>query len=235
MELKTNIFLVEDDLNFGMVLKSYLEMNDYDVTWVSEGDKAFKEFKTKVFNICILDVMLPKVDGFTIAKLIKAEKPLTPIIFLTAKTLKQDIIEGYKIGADDYITKPFDSELLLYKLKAILSRNNSLPDNNASTTVKIGLYTYNQSERILCYKDKEIKLSPKENELLSHLYKNLNKVLERETALKSIWGNDDYFTARSMDVYITKLRKYLLNDKSISIENIHGSGYILKVKTFKSN
>jgi DNA-binding response OmpR family regulator len=228
MENKYNIFLVEDDENFGSVLKSYLEMNDFNVTWIKDGAKAIQNFGLQKFDICILDIMLPNVDGFSIGRKIKELNPEVPTIFLTAKTLKEDILEGFKIGADDYITKPFDSEVLLYKIKAIVKRNYS--SNSDTIIFKIGNYEFDSDLRILSFNEDSVKLSPKESELLKMLCLHENKVLNREKALTKIWGEDGYFTARSMDVYITKLRKYLHNDSSIEIENIHGSGFILKIK-----
>jgi len=223
-----NIFLVEDDENFGSVLKSYLEMNDFKVSWINDGAKAIENFKKQKFDICILDIMLPNVDGFSIARKIKELNPEIPTIFLTAKTLKEDILEGFRIGADDYITKPFDSEVLLYKIKAIIKRNQISGSDNQ--IFKIGDYEFDAELRILSFQDYKVKLSPKESQLLKMLCLFENKILDREKALTEIWGEDGYFTARSMDVYITKLRKYLKNDPSIEIENIHGSGFILKIE-----
>ncbi len=228
MENKHHIFLVEDDENFGSVLKSYLEMNDFNVSWIKDGANAISEFQSQQFDFCILDIMLPNMDGFSIAKKIKSLNPTIPTIFLTAKTLKDDVLEGYKIGADDYITKPFDSEVLLYKIKAILKRKTEL--SNDSELFNIGKYNFDSELRTLNFEGNTIKLSPKESELLKMLCQHENKILDRDKALNSIWGEEGYFTARSMDVYITKLRKYLKNDTSIEIENIHGSGFILKVK-----
>lgn len=228
MENRLDIFLVEDDENFGSVLKSYLEMNDFNVNWIKDGALATDEFKKKDYNICILDIMLPNVDGFSIAKRIKEINAEIPIIFLTAKTLKEDILEGFKIGADDYITKPFDSEVLLYKIKAIIKRNKLSKDE--TNIFRIGKYEFDSELRTLSYNDDLVKLSPKESKLLKLLCLHKNKVLDREKALTQIWGEDDYFTARSMDVYITKLRKYLKNDATLEIENIHGSGFILKTE-----
>ncbi|MDA3954586.1 MAG: response regulator transcription factor [Bacteroidales bacterium] len=227
MENKHHIFLVEDDENFGSVLKSYLEMNNFNVTWFKDGADAIANFTTQKFDFCILDIMLPNVDGFTVAKKIKQLNPEIPTIFLTAKTLKDDVLQGYKIGADDYITKPFDSEVLLYKIKAIIKRNSEPTDD--SHNFSIGKYRFNSELRTLRIKDNSVKLSPKESELLQMLCLHENKILDRDKALNKIWGEDGYFTARSMDVYITKLRKYLKNDPSIEIENIHGSGFILKI------
>jgi len=227
MENKYHIFLVEDDENFGSVLKSYLELNSFNVTWIKDGANAISSFQSQKFDFCILDIMLPNLDGFTIAKKIKLLNTDIPTIFLTAKTLKEDVLQGYKIGADDYITKPFDSEVLLYKIKAIIKRNSE-PEND-SVIFNIGNYKFDSELRILSLNDNSVKLSPKESELLKMLCLHENKILDRDKALNNIWGEDGYFTARSMDVYITKLRKHLKNDSSIEIENIHGSGFILKL------
>jgi len=224
-----NIFLVEDDLNFGGVLKSYLEMDNFNVTWVDDGQKAIAAFKDSEYSICILDVMLPNMDGFAIAKKIKEMRPNTPLIFLTAKTLKADMLHGYQLGADDYITKPFDSELLLYKIRAIIKRNNDGLVNSPDEIYEIGKYQFNYFIRQIIYQDKCIKLSPKEADLLKMLCVSKEKVLMRSETLKTIWGDDNYFTTRSMDVYISKLRKYLKDDPNVEIENIHSSGYRLMV------
>ena len=225
--MKNKIFLVEDDINFGMVMRSYLEMSQYTVTWISDGKDALSEFAKHDFDLCILDVMLPHVDGFTIAKEIRKKNKHVPIIFLTAKSLKEDILQGFKIGADDYITKPFDSEVLLYKIKAILKRKGILAEEN--TILNIGKYTYDTAHRILKTTDFEKKLSPKEGALLTLFAKNINQIVNRDIALIEIWGENSYFTTRSMDVYITKIRKYLQHDSTINIENIHGSGYVLQI------
>ncbi|MBE0674976.1 MAG: response regulator transcription factor [Bacteroidales bacterium] len=221
------IFLVEDDLSFGSVLKSYLELNDYQVEWVDDGKYAIDRFRKSSFDICILDIMLPNVDGFTIAEEIRKIHLTVPIVFLTAKKLKEDQLKGYGVGADDYITKPFDTEILICKIKAILSRNElSSPERDI---YEIGKYVFNARLRVLTSGDEEIKMSPKEGQLLEMLAQNPNGLISRETALKKIWGTDDYFTARSMDVYITKLRKYLSSDPSLNIKNIHGSGFQLTI------
>jgi len=225
------VFLVEDDLNFGAILKSYLELNDYDVTWVDDGMRALETFTKDRFGICILDVMLPNVDGFSIARQIRQLQPGVPLIFLTAKTLKADILEGFKIGADDYITKPFDSEVLLYKMKAILKRHGQgTSKKEEPREFLIGEYAFDHFLRIVKWSGESRKISPKEAELLKMLCVNLNDVVPRELALKTIWGDDNYFTTRSMDVFITKLRKYLSKDPRVEIENIHGTGYRLLVK-----
>lgn len=223
------IFLVEDDINFGSVLKSYLEMNDFSVVWVNDGKLAVDEFIKGYFELCVLDVMLPHVDGFTIGAEIKKKNPNIPIIFLTAKTLKEDVIKGFALGADDYITKPFDSDVLIYKIKAILKRNQTGPKTKEQEMLTIGRFTFDYKKRILTHEGQpEEKLSPKEADLLKYLIESKNQVLDRDLALDRIWGEKGYFTARSMDVYITKLRKYLKLDDNLEIVNIHGSGYILK-------
>jgi two-component system OmpR family response regulator len=222
------IFLVEDDLSFGSVLKSYLEINDYSVEWVDDGKYALDHFRKGLFNVCILDIMLPHVDGFTIASEIRKINNEVPIIFLTAKKLKEDVLKGYGAGGDDYVTKPFDTEILLAKIKAILSRR----DFQVATKdiYEIGKFIFNSKLRTLAIGDEEKKLSPKEAQLLELLAINRNSLISREMALKKIWGSDDYFTARSMDVYITKLRKFLSDDPELNIKNIHGAGFQLIVR-----
>jgi len=222
------IFLVEDDLSFGSVLKSYLEINDYAVEWVDDGKYALDHFRRGSFNICILDVMLPHVDGFTIANEIRQINNEVPIIFLTAKKLKEDVLKGYGAGGDDYITKPFDTDILLAKIRAILSRRDF--QNGTKDIYEIGKFIFNAKLRILTLGADEKKLSPKESQLLELLAINPNELISRELALKKIWGSDDYFTARSMDVYITKLRKFLSEDPNLNIKNIHGAGFQLIVK-----
>jgi len=230
MRNKGHIFLVEDDHNFGAVLKSYLEIHDFVVDWVDDGKDAVKEFRADDFDICILDVMLPHVDGFQIAKEIRFINKNIPLIFLTAKTLKDDILKGFSLGADDYITKPFDSEVLLCKIRAILKRNDTNDEDiHEKYEFKIGKYNFNYPHRLLSINNQKQKLSPREAEVLVLLCQKMNDVLTREMALKKIWGEDNYFTTRSMDVFITKLRKYLKDDPAIEISNIHGSGFKLTV------
>jgi two-component system, OmpR family, response regulator len=226
---KPHIYLVEDDLSFGGVLKSYLEINDFEVTWVDDGKYAVERFRNGSFGLCILDVMLPNVDGFEIATNIRKTDSQVPIIFLTAKAMKEDIMKGYRTGADDYITKPFDTEVLLCKIKAILKRQ----ENGANNDVKefnIGFFLFDYKLRQISSEGQVQKLSPKEADLLKLLCEHKNELLSRETALNKIWGDDGYFTARSMDVFITKLRKYLAADPSVEIKNIHGSGFFLDIK-----
>jgi DNA-binding response OmpR family regulator len=230
MITKPCIFLVEDDLSFGAVLKSYLEINDFEVDWVDDGQHALNQFKKASFDICILDVMLPNVDGFTIATEIRKINSGIPILFLTAKNLREDVLKGYRIGADDYITKPFDTEVLIFKLKAILKRQTGI-QSKESDFYQIGSYLFDFKLRTIDHDNKKQKLSPKEAELLKMLCDNQNELLPRETALKKIWGDDGYFTARSMDVYLTKLRKLFAEDSSVEIRNIHGSGFMLEIKS----
>ncbi len=230
------ILLVEDDQNFGDVLRSYLEMHEYDVTLATDGEEGLKEFKKGEFDLTITDVMMPKKDGFSLARDIREENTEMPIIFLTAKTLKEDVLEGFKIGADDYITKPFNSEELLYRVMAVLKRTQKAPDPKEEIKeFEISSYHFNYPLRILTHngaseKTKE-KLSPKEAHLLRMFCMHKNDVLPRSEALKKIWGEDNYFTARSMDVFVTKLRKYLAQDDDIEIVNIHGNGFRLLVKS----
>jgi len=225
------ILLVEDDPNFGAVLKDYLSLNDYDVTLAKNGMEGFEKFKKDNYHLCILDVMMPYKDGFTLAKEIREKNAEVPIIFLTAKAMKEDVIKGYKAGADDYLNKPFDSEVLLMKIKAIMARK--VKDSVADSAVfefKIGKFTLNSKLRMLSFNGEEpVKLSPKENQLLRLLALHENDLMPRELALTKIWRDDNYFTSRSMDVYIAKLRKYLKLDPKVEILNIHGEGFRLVV------
>ena len=225
------ILLVEDDPNFGTVLKDYLSMNDYEVTHAKNGMEGFEKFKRGDFDLCILDVMMPYKDGFTLAKEIREKNAEVPIVFLTAKAMKEDVLKGYKVGADDYLNKPFDSEVLLMKIKAIMQRkaNDTVADSK-QFEFKIGGFDLNSKLRFLTYNGGEqVKLSPKENELLRMLALHENDLMPRELALTKIWRDDNYFTSRSMDVYIAKLRKYLKVDEKVEILNIHGEGFRLVV------
>jgi len=225
-KVKHKILLAEDDESFGELLKNYLEMNDFEVSWCKNGIEAFKLFYKKPFDICLLDVMMPDMNGFELAKEIKQKKTHMPLLFLSAKSLKEDLLAGYQCGADDYITKPFDSELLIYKINAVLKRAQLTQASTGNQSIfVIGKYTLNADLRLLYGPAGEQKLSPKETELLHLLCGYMDNVLPRELALKHIWGNDDYFNGRSMDVYITKIRKYLKDDPSLEIINIHSKGY----------
>lgn len=229
------ILLVEDDQNFGDVLKSYLEMHDFDVTLATDGAEGLELYQRNSFDLCIFDVMMPKKDGFTLASEIRESDAEIPIIFLTAKNLKEDILEGFKIGADDYISKPFNSEELLLRIKAILKRSKKVSDlEDDQKEFELGKFHFNYPLRILSYQDNgkesKEKLSPKEAHLLRLFCLRKNDVLSRSEALTKIWGEDNYFTARSMDVFVTKLRKYLKKDPNIEIVNIHGNGFRLLVE-----
>ena len=224
---KSKILLCEDDTNLGMVLKNYLELNDYDVTLERDGRLGLAAFQREKYDICLLDVMMPNMDGFTAAEEIRDINPDVPLFFLSAKTMKEDIIQGYKLGADDYITKPFDSEVLLHKIKAIIKRNEEIHREEVNAEYDLGKYHFNPRLRELTVDGKTQTLSPKENELLKMLADYKNDLLPRESALKKIWGSDTYFNGRSMDVYIAKLRKYLKEDEKLEIVNIHGNGFRL--------
>lgn len=233
METQKKILLVEDDPNFGAVLKDYLALNDFEVTLAKNGMEGLEKFKKDIFDLCILDVMMPYKDGYTLAKEIRDKNKEVPIIFLTAKTMKEDVLKGYKVGADDYLNKPFDSEVLLVKIRAIIQRKAQEASklDNAKFEFQIGGFHLNSKLRFLTFKDEEpIKLSPKENELLKMLALHENDLMPRELALTKIWRDDNYFTSRSMDVYIAKLRKYLKPDENVEIINIHGEGFRLAIK-----
>ncbi|MDR2122914.1 MAG: response regulator transcription factor [Flavobacteriaceae bacterium] len=232
MNKKIKLLLVEDDPSFGAVLKDYLSLNDYNVTLAVNGEDGVEKFKSDTFDICISDVMMPKKDGFTFAKEIIDINPDVPIIFLTAKNMREDILTGYKLGANDYITKPFDSEVLLYKINAILQRNSNNTNNNHEDkdVYEFSNFKFSPKLRDLEVNDVTYKLSPKENELLKLLCKYKNDLMPREEALLKIWHKDNYFTSRSMDVYIAKIRKLLKDDENVEIVNIHGEGFRLLVK-----
>ncbi len=227
------ILLVEDDQNFGDVLRSYLDMHDYDVTLATDGVAGLEAFKKAQFDLCIFDVMMPKKDGFTLAKEVREKDTETPIIFLTAKTMKDDVVQGFRLGADDYISKPFNSEELLYRIQAILKRKVKVEVKEEVREFLIGKYHFNYPLRILTFTEDpsdNVKLSPKEAQLLQMFCAHVNDVLPRSEALTKIWTDDNYFTARSMDVFVTKLRKYLKRDELIEIVNIHGNGFQLLIK-----
>ena len=226
------ILMVEDDPNFGSILRDYLSLNSYETTLAKNGIEGFEKFKKEDFALCILDVMMPYKDGFTLAKEIRDKNNNVPIFFLTAKTLKEDVLKGFKVGGDDYLSKPFDSEVLLAKIKAILNRQNTPEIPSSEKFIfKIGDFNFNSKLRILSNNEHNIKMSPKESQLLRLLVLHLNDLLPREIALNKIWRDDNYFTSRSMDVYIAKLRKCLSYDPNIEIINIHGEGFRLVVKS----
>jgi len=227
------ILIVEDDVNFGSILKDYLILNDYDVSLAKNGIEGLQKFNKYTFDLCILDVMMPYKDGFTLAKEIREKNEEVPLVFLTAKNLKDDVLRGFRAGADDYLSKPFDSEVLLAKIKAIINRKNI--KNIAEVDIfefTLGKFSYNSKLRFLNIASQEpLKLSPKENQLLKLLVIYVNDLLPREVALNKIWRDDNYFTSRSMDVYIAKLRKYLKADDNVQIINIHGEGFRLVVNS----
>ena len=223
---RLKILLCEDDENLGMLLREYLQAKGYATELCADGEAGYKAFLKTKFDICVLDVMMPKKDGFTLAQEIRSSNLDVPIIFLTAKTLKEDILEGFKIGADDYITKPFSMEELVFRIEAIMRRTKG-KKSKESTLYHIGQFTFDTQKQLLCIGDEQRKLTTKENELLALLCSHANEILQRDFALKTIWIDDNYFNARSMDVYITKLRKHLKDDPQIEIINIHGKGYKL--------
>lgn len=225
MDNKSKLLLVEDDVNLGTILKDFLTIKKFDVTLVQNGEEAAQILKNSKFDLCIFDVMLPKKDGFTLTKEIRKENDTIPIILLTAKSMQEDKIEGLKLGADDYITKPFSSEELLLRIKLILKRvNNSSDNSNNNRKFEIGKFHFDYQRRILSGFNKEQKLTSKEADLLMLLCMNKNEILERGSALKTIWHEDNYFTSRSMDVYTNKLRNYLKKDSSVEIITVHGYG-----------
>ena len=228
MEETVKILLCEDDENLGMLLREYLLTKGFDTTLCPDGEAGFKEFSKNKFDIAVLDVMMPKKDGFTLAQEIRQQNVDMPIVFLTAKTLKEDILEGFKIGADDYITKPFSMEELVFRVEAILRRVRG-KKSKESSMYHICKFTFDTQKQLLTINGEQTKLTTKENELLALLCAHANEILQRDFALKTIWIDDNYFNARSMDVYITKLRKHLKEDPQIEIINIHGKGYKLIV------
>jgi DNA-binding response OmpR family regulator len=226
MSNKKSIFFVEDDLSFGAVLKSYLEICNFAITWLSDGKHAVSSFREGTYDICLLDVMLPNVDGFAIGREIRSMDTKIPIIYLTAKSLKEDVLEGYRLGADDYIVKPFDADVLIYKIAVLLKRAEG-ESGNLNQLYSIGRYVFDARLREVKLGETKQLLSPKEASLLQLLCDHRNELLPREVALKRIWGDDGYFTTRSMDVFITKLRKFIKDDPTVEIRNIHGSGFIM--------
>ena len=229
MKSNKKILLVEDDPNFGKILKDYLTINNYDISLAVNGIEGFEKFNKSEFDLCILDIMMPFKDGLTLAKEIREVNEAIPLIFLTAKNLKDEVLKGYKIGADDYLTKPFDSEILLAKIKSILNRKPSVKNEQEDIfEFDFGEFSFNSKLRILTHKEGDsFKLSPKENQLLKMLVLNFDDLLPRDIALNKIWRDANYFTSRSMDVYIAKLRKYLEKDSSLKIINVHGEGFRL--------
>lgn len=228
MEIKRRILLCEDDESLGMLLRDYLQAKEYEAELYLDGEEGYEAFTKRPFDLCVLDVMMPKKDGFTLAKEIRALNPSVPIIFLTAKNLREDVLDGFKIGADDYVTKPFSMDELVFRMEAILRRVKGTKSPVAAQ-YRLGKFIFDTQRQVLTIGNEQIKLTTKESDLLSQLCIYANDVLLREMALKTIWEDDNYFNARSMDVYITKLRKRLKADPDIEINNVHGKGYRLIV------
>ena len=230
MENKLHILLCEDEESLGMLVREYLQAKGYDAELYLDGEAGYKAVVKGKYDMCLLDVMMPKMDGFTLARELRSINSEVPIMFLTAKNLKDDILEGFKLGADDYLTKPFSMDELVYRMEAILRRVKAR-SRQMATRYQLGRFTFDTQRQLLSIDDKSTKLTTKESELLTMLCTHMNDILERDLALKTIWIDDNYFNARSMDVYITKLRKHLKDDPNVEINNVHGKGYRLVVPT----
>lgn len=223
------ILLAEDDLNLGILLMDYLETEGFDVKLCKDGELAIKAYLNDPFDLCLLDVMMPKMDGFSVAKEIREKDKKIPIIFITARSLKDDKLKGYELGADDYITKPFDEEELLWKIKAVIRRIPQTKTENIPSVFSIGRYSFNYNNQSLTLDNKIKRITEKESDILKYLFDHRNNLIKREEMLKDLWGENDYFLGRSLDVFITKMRKYLIDDPNISIENVFGVGFIFNV------
>jgi DNA-binding response OmpR family regulator len=224
-----NILLAEDDLNLGVLLVDYLEAEGFDVKLCKDGELALKAFNSQRFDLCLLDVMMPKLDGFSLAKAIREKDKKIPLIFITAKSLKADKLTGYGLGADDYITKPFDEEELLWKIKAVTRRMPAAKAEKTIGPIFLGNYTFDFANQSLTINGKTKRITEKESDILKYLSDNRNRVVKREEMLKDLWGENDYFFGRSLDVFITKMRKYLKEDPGLSIENVFKVGFIFNV------
>ncbi len=231
MMRKKKILLAEDDKNLGFVIQDYLLQNGFQVVLCENGKQALETFTETRFDLCILDVMMPKMDGFTLAEKIKTANNRMPVIFLTAKEMKQDKLAGFALGADDYITKPFDVDELIARINAILKRTETTGQTANTDYTKIGKYEFDYENRLLKFGNEEQHLTKREADLLKYLSEHRNTTIPRENLLLNIWGTDDYFAGRSMDVFISKIRKYLKNDPAISITNIHGVGFKFLIKS----
>lgn len=230
---RLKILLAEDDLNLGMLLIDYLEAEGFAVKLCKDGESALAAFARGKYDICLLDVMMPKLDGFSLARKIRERDEKMPVIFITAKSLKEDKLKGYDAGADDYITKPFDEEELLWKIKALVRRMPAKGENEG--IVQLGKYQFNSANQCLTLNGTYRRMTERESNLLKYLSERRNQVVKREDLLKNVWGENDYFLGRSLDVFISKIRKYLKEDKSISIENVFGVGFILNVPGNETN
>ncbi|WP_431166113.1 response regulator transcription factor [Tenacibaculum halocynthiae] len=229
-ENKHHVLLVEDDIDFGNILKQYLEITGYNVTWFKDGEEALNNIKSNIYNICVLDVMMPKMDGFTLAENITKLFPELPFVFLTARKLKEDKLKGLKLGADDYIVKPFEADELVLRLHNILKRTNTkVVKKDIESKMLIGSYTFDTQRLELTFNDSLQKLTEKETELILFLFNHKNQLLKREAILNAVWKNDDFFSGRSMDVFISRLRKYFKEDPNISIESSRGIGLEFKI------
>ncbi len=217
------ILLAEDDFDFGSILKQYLELHGYKVVWAQDGKEALQVFSQEQFDICVFDVMMPKMDGFTLAEKVIALNPEIPFVFLTAKKMKEDKIRGLKLGADDYIVKPFEADILVLRLQNILKRSQRV-QSIREEVVSIGVYKFDPINHCLKLNEEKQKLTEKETVLIQYLYDHKNTMIKREDVLKDVWGNDDFFSGRSMDVFISRLRKYFKQDKNITIESVRGVG-----------
>lgn len=221
--------MAEDDLNLGILLVDYLETEGFDVKLCKDGELALKAFEGNLFDLCLLDVMMPKMDGFALAKEIRSKDKKIPLFFISAKFLKEDKLKGYGLGADDYITKPFDEEELLWKIKAVIRRIPEHQSESKTEIISIGKYTFDFNNQSLTIGGKTKRITERESDILNYLSSHRNNVIKREELLKDLWGENDYFFGRSLDVFITKIRKYLKEDPTISIENVFGVGFIFNV------
>ncbi|MES2679583.1 MAG: response regulator transcription factor [Bacteroidota bacterium] len=226
---KLKILLAEDDPNMGVLLVDYLESENFDVKLCKDGELALRAFEAQAFDLCLLDVMMPKLDGFSLGKAIRAKNKKIPVIFITARSLKEDKLKGYNLEADDYITKPFDEEELLWKIKAVVRR---IPENKSDERIDaigLGKYIFDFNNQSLSINERSKRITEKESDILRYLSDHRNKVIRRDAMVKAIWGESDYFFGRSLDVFITKIRKYLKEDEAISIENVFGVGFVFNV------
>ncbi|MES2655910.1 MAG: response regulator transcription factor [Bacteroidota bacterium] len=226
---KLKILVAEDDPNLGLLLVDYLHTEGFDITLCKDGELALKAFQETTFDMCLLDVMMPKMDGFSLAKKMRKKDKTVPVIFITAKSLKEDKLKGYDLGADDYITKPFDEEELLWKIKAVIRRVPENKNKQDNGLIAIGKYTLDFDNQSLTFDSNTKRITEKESEILKYLSNHRNRIIKREELLEEIWGKNDYFLGRSLDVFITKIRKYLKDDTALSIENVFGVGFILNV------
>lgn len=225
-----HILLIEDDKSLGYILQEYLQMHDFKVVWSQDGEDGLMQFQKQPFDICILDVMMPRKDGFTLAEEIKNENPMMPLIFLTAKSMKIDKLKGFKVGGDDYIVKPVDEEELIARIHAVLRRSGHVKPTKDLYT--IGKFSFNTRNQVLNSEGNTLHLTQKESKVLEMLCADMGNLVERDIILRALWGESTYFKRRSMDVFISKLRKYLSSDADISINNVHGKGYLLSDKPF---